>query len=63
MEDAQYTKEVIEAHKAIQKLTAAELITLRELLEGYYDLPPDAGVREPRRPLAPLPTLKREEDA
>lgn len=54
MSEPRYTMDVIKARDEIMKLTAAELLALRELLEGYYELPPDVGVREPRDPRWPL---------
>jgi len=46
-----HTARTLKIAKQIRDLTIGELVALREILKGEWDiLPPDIGVREPRRP-------------
>jgi len=46
-----YTPAVKKAAEQVRKLSVGELVALRDALAQDFDiLPPDIGVREPRRP-------------
>ena len=57
-----YTPAVKTLAEGIRKLTVGEMLALKEALRGDFDLPPNAGVREPRVPHTPSDSAATFED-
>jgi hypothetical protein len=58
---AKYTRAVMDLAKGIRGLSIGEMLALKETLKGDFDLPPDAGVREPVQPSGPSPLQASEQ--